>query len=194
MNIAYLMAPVVGLLSALHCVGMCGRILSYALAGALLGWLGAFLFASVNTAVAVWLPRAAAAVFAVAVGFYIAGWFPRFARVEQIGEPPWRTLEPVGRRLLPVRTRVRALLYGMVWGWLPRGLVYAMLLAAPAQSSAVGGAVYMALFGLGTLPVMLGAGLLAGRMRGFAGKRAPRLVGGLAAVGLGLFTLWSQSI
>lgn len=225
MNTAYLIAPVVGLLSALHCVGMCGgivgaltfslpaharrdmtrflvftlaynigRILSYALAGALFGWLGALVFASANAGVAAWLLRAVAALITVAVGFYIAGWFPRFARVEQIGEPLWRALEPVGRRLLPVRTPVRALLFGAVWGWLPCGLVYAMLLAAPAQSSAVGGAVYMALFGLGTLPVMLGTGLLAGRIRGFAGKPAPRLAGGLAVVGLGLFTLWSQQI
>ncbi len=223
MNTAYLIAPVVGLFSALHCVGMCGgivgaltfslpaqarqdlkrllvfslaynvgRILSYTLAGALFGWLGALVFANGNAGLAAWLLRAAAAVVTVAVGFYIAGWFPRFASIERLGEPLWRALEPVGRRLLPVRTPARAVLFGAVWGWLPCGLVYAMLIAAPAQSSAAGGAVYMALFGLGTLPVMLGAGLLAGRMRGLAGKRAPRLAGGLAVVGLGLFTLLSH--
>lgn len=223
MNTAYLIAPVVGLFSALHCAGMCGgivgaltfslpvqarqdlprllifslaynvgRILSYTLAGALFGWLGALMFANGYAGLAAWLLRATAAIVTVAVGFYIAGWFPRFASVERLGEPLWRALEPVGRGLLPVRTPARAVLYGAVWGWLPCGLVYAMLIAAPAQSSAAGGAVYMALFGLGTLPVMLGAGLLAGRMRGLASKRAPRLAGGLAVVALGLFTLLSQ--
>ena len=147
MNTAYLIAPVVGLFSALHCVGMCGgivgaltfslpaqarqdlkrllvfslaynvgRILSYTLAGALFGWLGALVFANGNAGLAAWLLRAAAAVVTVAVGFYIAGWFPRFASVERLGEPLWRALEPVGRRLLPVRTPARAVLFGAVWG------------------------------------------------------------------------------
>ena len=218
-----MIAPVVGLFSALHCIGMCGgivgaltfslpdgvrrqprrllaftlaynagRIVSYALAGALFGWFGALVFAAANAGPAAWLLRLAAAVITVAMGLYIAGWLPRFARVERLGEPLWRALEPLGRRLLPVHTLGRAALYGAVWGWLPCGLVYAMLIAAPAQSSMLGGALHMALFGLGTLPVMLGTGMLAGRLRGWTGNSALRQLAGLGVVGLGLFTLLSQ--
>ncbi len=218
-----MIAPVVGLFSALHCVGMCGgivgaltfslpervrrdagrlaaftvaynagRILSYALAGGLFGWLGGLLFAADNAGVAAFVLRLAAALVTVAVGLYIAGWLPRLARIEQLGEPLWRALEPVGRRLLPVYTLWRALLYGAIWGWLPCGLVYAMLIAAPAQSSMLGGALYMSLFGLGTLPVMFGAGMLAGRLRGWVHKSTLRQFAGLGVVGLGLFTLLSQ--
>ena len=217
-----MIAPVVGLFSALHCIGMCGgivgaltfslpdgvrrqprrllaftlaynagRIVSYALAGALFGWFGALVFAAANAGPAAWLLRLAAAVITVAMGLYIAGWLPRFARVERLGEPLWRALEPLGRRLLPVHTLGRAALYGAVWGWLPCGLVYAMLIAAPAQSSMLGGALHMALFGLGTLPVMLGTGMLAGRLRGWTGNSALRQLAGLGVVGLGLFTLLS---
>jgi len=223
LNSAYVIAPVVGLFSALHCIGMCGgivgaltfslpdgvrrqprrllaftlaynagRIVSYALAGALFGWFGALVFAAANAGPAAWLLRLAAAVITVAVGLYIAGWLPHFARVERLGEPLWRALEPLGRRLLPVHTLGRAALYGAVWGWLPCGLVYAMLIAAPAQSSMLGGALHMALFGLGTLPVMLGTGMLAGRLRGWTGNSALRQLAGLGVVGLGLFTLLSQ--
>lgn len=225
MNTAYLIAPVVGLLSALHCLGMCGgivgaltfslpararasaplllayllaynlgRVLSYALAGAAFGWLGAVVLAVDDGGWAVWLLRMLAAAVTVAIGLYIAGWLPALAAVERMGEPVWRRLEPFGSALLPVRTPWRALLYGAVWGWLPCGLVYAMLIAAPAQSSVAGGAVYMGLFGLGTLPVLLGSGFLAGRWRAFAGRRAPRTVGGLTVVGLGVFTLLSLGI
>jgi sulfite exporter TauE/SafE len=225
LNTAYLIAPVVGLLSALHCLGMCGgivgaltfslpaharasaplllayllaynlgRVLSYALAGAAFGGLGAVVLAVDGGGWAVWLLRMLAAVVTVAIGLYIAGWLPVLALVERVGDPLWRRLEPLGRALLPVATPWRALLYGSVWGWLPCGLVYAMLIAAPAQSSAVGGAVYMGLFGLGTLPVLLGAGFLAGRLRTFAGRRAPRTVGGLTVAALGLFTLMSTGI
>ena len=221
-ELGLLSAFVVGLLGGVHCVGMCGgivgaltfslpervrretglllaytlaynfgRILSYVLAGAMFGWLGALLLAA-GGGWAAWLLRTVAALVTVAIGLYVAGWFPRFARVERLGEPLWRQLEPLGRRLLPVRTLRRAALYGAIWGWLPCGLVYAMLIAAPAQSSVVGGAVYMGLFGVGTLPVLLGTGLLAGRLRELAGRSGPRAVGGLTVVGLGLFTLLSQ--
>jgi sulfite exporter TauE/SafE len=224
LNTAYLIAPLVGLLSGLHCIGMCGgivgaltfslparvrretalllaytlaynlgRVLSYMLAGALFGWLGGLLFAA-GGGWAAWLLRTLAALVTIAIGLYVAGWCPRFAQVERLGEPLWRQLEPLGRRLLPVRSLSRAVFYGAIWGWLPCGLVYAMLIAAPAQSSSVGGAVYMGLFGLGTLPVMLGTGLLAGRLRELSGRPGPRVVGGLGVVGLGLFTLLSQQI
>jgi sulfite exporter TauE/SafE len=171
-----------------------GRIVSYTLAGAMFGWLGALVFAAGDAGAAAWLLRLTAALITVAMGLYIAGWLPRFARLERLGEPLWRTIEPWGRRLLPVHTLGRAALYGAVWGWLPCGLVYAMLIAAPAQSSILGGALYMALFGLGTLPIMLSTGMLAGRLRGWTGKTLLRQLAGLGVVGLGLFTLLSQSL
>lgn len=214
---------VVGLLSALHCIGMCGgivgalsfslpertrrdwhrismfilaynggRVASYAAAGAIFGSLGGTL---IETGERVWLHdglRWLAAVVLVGIGLYIAGWFPRFTLIERMGEPVWRFLEPYGRRLLPVTTLTRAALYGAVWGWLPCGLVYTMLLGAPAQGGPGAGALYMAMFGLGTLPVMLATGLFAGRLYRFAGDRRLQVASGLTVVTLGLFTLFFQ--
>jgi len=229
---AYVIAPVVGLLSAVHCIGMCGgivgalsfslpeaerrrgsrllaftlaynagRLLSYALAGALLGGLGALLVAAGEALWVTRLLRAAAALVTVGIGLYIIGWFPRFAVVERIGEPLWRRLEPVGRRLLPVRTLPRAFLFGTVWGWLPCGLVYAMLISTPARADAIGGAVYMALFGAGTLPAMAGVGVLSGRLLGMAGgpaggatRRRLQMAGGGLVVLMGAFPLFVLGI
>jgi sulfite exporter TauE/SafE len=223
MNIAYPLAFVVGLLSALHCIGMCGailgaltwslsaetrarsgpltafllafnlgRIASYGVAGALFGWLGATLMAD---GARVWLYdllRLLAALAMVGIGLYLAGWFPRFAAVERLGEPLWRRIEPLGRRLLPVRTLGRATLYGAVWGWLPCGLVYTMLIGAPAQGGPWAGALYMTLFGAGTLPVLLLGGLLAGRLYRLGQDRRFQAATGLAVVLLGLSTLHFQ--
>lgn len=223
MSTAYLLAFVVGVLSALHCIGMCGgiagalafslpagarrdwrrlalflaaynagRVMTYSLAGALFGGLGSALVA---TAAGPWLHdllRWLAATVVVGIGLYIAGWFPRFIWIERLGEPVWRHLEPLGRRLLPVATLPRAALYGAVWGWLPCGLVYSMLLSAPARGGAAAGALYMALFGLGTLPVMLATGLFAGRLYRFAGDARLQAAAGLTVVLLGLFTLFFQ--
>jgi uncharacterized protein len=219
----FLLAFLVGLLSALHCLGMCGGIIgalsfslplatrrnwprltlfllaynlgrvgTYALAGAAFGWLGEALTPADPAAWPHRLLRWLAALVMVGIGLYIAGWFPRFAQIERIGEPLWQRLEPLGRRLLPVATLPQALLYGAVWGWLPCGLVYTMLLAAPAQGGPVGGALYMALFGLGTLPAMLAVGLLTGRLNAWARDRRVLVAAGLSVIAFGLFTLFFQ--
>jgi len=169
-----------------------GRVATYAAAGAVFGWLGTAL---VEIGGQSWLHvglRWLAAVVVVAIGLYIAGWFPRFSQIERLGEPIWRFLEPLGRHFLPVTSLKHAALYGAVWGWLPCGLVYTMLISTPAQGGPLTGALYMAAFGLGTLPVMFGTGFFAGRLSRFAGDRRLQAASGLAVVLLGLFTLVFQ--
>jgi sulfite exporter TauE/SafE len=220
---SYALAFLVGVLAALHCLGMCGgilgaltfslpyetrrewprmlpfllaynlgRVLSYALAGAAFGWIGGALQAAGSNpwphSVLQWL----AALVLVGIGLYIAGWFPRLPEVERLGAPLWRRLEPLGRRLLPVTTLPRALFFGAIWGWLPCGLVYTMLISAPAQGGPVAGALYMALFGLGTLPIMLAVGLLAGRLHDWSRDRRVQVASGLSVIALALFTLVFQ--
>lgn len=223
MTSAFVLAFVIGLLSALHCIGMCGgivgalsfslpaqsrgegprflafllaynggRVVSYALAGAAFGSLGGVL---ADVGARAWLNdglRWMAALLMVGIGLYIAGWFPRFSLIERIGEPVWRRLEPLGRRLLPVVSLSRAALYGAVWGWLPCGLVYSMLISTPARGDPLSGAIYMALFGLGTLPAMVATGLFAGRLYRFSGDSRLRVLAGLSVVALGLFALIFQ--
>ncbi len=222
MNPAYPLAFAIGLLSALHCIGMCGgiagalslslpaarrahwrglltyllaynlgRVLSYALAGAAFGSLGGALLVSGH----LWLHDALrwlAALVMVGAGLSIAGWLPRLQGLERLGAPIWRWLEPWGRRLLPVDSLPKAILYGAVWGWLPCGLVYTLLLGAPAQGGPLAGALYMALFGLGTWPVLIATGLFAGRLHRYAGDTRLRVLAGLAVTGLGLYTLSFQ--
>jgi sulfite exporter TauE/SafE len=218
-----IIALVVGLLSATHCVGMCGgivgalgfslpgatrrrpgrfliftlaynagRVLSYSLAGMLLGALGGVV-AIHSTGIGLLL-RVLAALITMAIGLHVMGVSPWLAAMERFGEPLWRRIEPFGRRLLPVRSLGRAFGFGVVWGWLPCGLVYAMLLNAPAQGGALGGGLYMALFGLGTLPVMVGSGLLVTGFRGLLGRCELALFGGALVVALGLYSLLSIGI
>lgn len=169
-----------------------GRIASYASAGALFGWLGAALMAN---GARLWLAdglRLLAALAMVGIGLYIGGWLPRFAACERLGAPLWQRLEPLGRRLMPIRTLPRAALLGAVWGWLPCGLVYSMLIGSPAQGGAAAGALYMGLFGAGTLPVLLAAGMLAGRLYRLGQDRRFQAAAGLAVTVLGLSTLHFQ--
>ncbi|EGV18612.1 sulfite exporter TauE/SafE family protein [Thiocapsa marina] len=217
---AYALAFVVGLLSAMHCIGMCGgisgalsyslpletrndrqrlglfvlafnlgRIASYAAAGAVSGAFGAVLLGS---GASPWIfegVRWLAAGIMIGIGLYIGGWFPRFATIERLGMPLWRRLEPLGRRLLPVTTLPRSVLFGMVWGWLPCGLVYSMLLSTPAQGGVLAGALYMALFGAGTLPILLLGGVFAGQLFRLGQDRRFQAMAGIGVILLGLLTL-----
>jgi uncharacterized protein len=95
-----------------------------------------------------------------------------------IGRKLWQRLAPLGRRLLPVNTLPRAFGFGMVWGWMPCGFVYSVLLVATLQLDAVRGAMTMAAFGLGTAPALLITALGAQRLKNFAALPATRHVAG----------------
>lgn len=200
---------ILGLISTVHCIGMCGgivgaltlslpqsirndrwrmlpyvsaynlgRLTSYVFLGALFGMAGGGLINWLAPQQGHTVLQLVAAVVMIAIGLYLAGWFPKFALIESIGVPIWRRLEPLGRNLLPVRSTIKAYLFGVVWGWLPCGLVYSALIWTATSGSAVKGGLFMLAFGAGTLPSMITAGIVAGwiarlsrlqRLRQFAG-------------------------
>ena len=67
-----------------------GRVTTYALAGALFGWFGAWLMRAGD---AFWLDdlvRIMAGMILVGIGLHIGGWFPGLAWIERLGAPIWR--------------------------------------------------------------------------------------------------------
>ena len=214
-NTSYLVAFAMGLISSLHCIGMCGsiigtltlsldpkirqnkvnlfsfalnynigRIISYAMAGALVGLLSFPFEEGLGHRVLQLL----SAVVMASAGLYIAGLFPRFAYIEKIGSKFWKKIEPFGRKLMPVKSRVQAFLFGMVWGWLPCGLVYAALLLAATSGSSVRSGLTMFAFGLGTLPAVIGVGIMTGILTRLSRMKHFRLLVGLFMVTLALFS------
>lgn len=165
-----------------------GRLLSYIAAGALMGGIGlaAARMAALHDVRLVL--QVIAGLFMIALGFYLAGWWYGITRLERIGGRVWRLLEPVGRRLLPVHSVSQALLFGLVWGWLPCGLVYSVLIWSLSAGGVAEGALLMAAFGLGTLPSLLAMGFFAARLSTFLRRPAVRRAAGAAVI---LFGLWS---
>jgi sulfite exporter TauE/SafE len=197
-TVAAASAFVAGLLSAGHCFGMCGgivgafslgsgaagtggrarlqgllaynagRILTYAALGALAGSLGATVGGFLPPEVARRGGRLLAALFLVGLGLFLAG-RPQFLQpIERLGARLWRRIEPAGRRFLQARGPGHALALGLVWGFLPCGLVYSMLAMASLAGGAGSGAIVMLSFGAGTLPALFAAGLAASRLRDLA--------------------------
>ena len=163
---------VLGLASGVHCVAMCGgfvaafqgipirkaekrdwsglalfnagRIASYAAAGSIAGIVGSLAGAQTTL-------YALANVVLIVIGLHLAG-LPLLDSIEGLGKPLWRRIRPL------VSTRRSTFALGLLWGWLPCGLVYAALAASAFAGSAAGGAVAMAAYGLGTAPWLMGAG------------------------------------
>lgn len=137
-----------------------GRIASYALAGAVVGTLHTFLSLPFSQGTAYRIIQVLSAAIMAGAGLYIAGWFPRFAYIEKLGSRFWKFIEPYGRKMIPVKTRTQALLFGMVWGWLPCGLIYTALALAATTGDIVHSSMTMLSFGLGTLPAVVGVGIM----------------------------------
>lgn len=180
MNLDYFSAFLIGLAGAGHCVAMCGgistmltasiesknkaqaslilsynvgRILSYTVAGALAGLTGSLAAKTLGLPI-LWL-KVLAAIFIILLGLYIARWSFALNHVEKIGKHLWRYIQPYSKHFIPVKSARQSLLLGMIWGWLPCGLVYSTLTWSIASANWYSGAMIMFAFGLGTLPALL---------------------------------------
>lgn len=206
-------ALILGLLGGGHCLGMCGglmgaltlaippeqrgkrlrlllaynfgRILSYTLAGLLLGLAG---WALAGSPLVTGL-RVVAGLLLITMGLYLAGWWSGLTRIESLGRGLWRYVQPLTRRFMPVKSLPHALILGGLWGWLPCGLVYSTLLWSASQGNAFNSALLMLFFGLGTLPVLIATGLAAERLSHIMRNRGIRMAGGLLVILFGLWTL-----
>lgn len=166
-----------------------GRLASYAAAGALVGAVGQAGLLLRDQAPVQHLLFALSSLMLIALGLYLAGSGALVRRVERLGGGLWRRIQPLTKRLLPVRTPLHALLLGGLWGWMPCGLVYSVLLTALASGSAQDGAAIMLAFGLGTLPNLLAIGLFWERIRGLVQSPRVRLTAGLMVAGFGVYGL-----
>ncbi len=221
-DLTFATAIVIGLLGSTHCIGMCGgivgalnmgirsdlaenrksilafqfayntgRISSYILVGASAGFIGrALTQLGVSTGP---LPgELFAATFMVALGLYLTNWWRGLALLEKIGFMFWQHIRPWGQRLFPIQGLHQALLLGMVWGWLPCGLVYAAVAWSLTTADPVQGAILMFGFGLGTLPSMLITGTSVSYYTNWVKARSVRTAAGVFIIGIGLYSGYSS--
>jgi sulfite exporter TauE/SafE len=167
-----------------------GRISSYAMAGALMGgvgWLAANMAAMHQAQLILQLIAGA---FMLSLGLYLGGWWQGLTRLEKAGGRVWKRIEPLGKRLLPVTTTAQAFRLGLVWGWLPCGLVYTMLIWSISAGGPLNGALLMLSFGIGTLPVLMAMGAFATQLNQWIHHVWVRRAAGGLVILFGLHTLW----
>lgn len=200
----------VGLLGAGHCAGMCGgivgalsaaptgnkvifhaaysigRVTSYSVAGAIAGSVGGIGLLISDVLPLQMVLYVLANVMLVLLGLYLAGLSSIAVRFEALGSALWRRVQPLAGRFLPVRSVGNALVVGALWGWIPCGLVYAVLATALLSGNAFDGAYLMLAFGAGTIPNLVLAGLFMNRMAGVIRSKLFRGICGALVFGFGV--------
>ena len=214
-DITFFTLFLLGFFGGTHCVGMCGglssafalqlpphlnrlglivllnlgRISSYVLIGLIVGLVGQIGISLDDTR---WLQNGlyiAANILLLLSGLYLAGLSTAATQIERIGRPIWKRLNPILNRLLPIKSVPACFGVGMLWGWLPCGLVYSASLYALGSGNAVQGGLYMLAFALGTLPNLLAMGIFAAQLKTLLQRRAIRLCAGLLVAGWAVFRL-----
>lgn len=208
-------ALVAGLVGSAHCLGMCagisglfavraeaasmrasvptalvynsGRVITYVLLGAIVAAFGSVIIkASPNLAVSI---RMLSGIIIILVGLQVAFNLRVLSVIERMGGTLWARIAPAAQKLVPVDSLPKAFALGLIWGWLPCGLVYSVLMIAATSASPVGGAATMAAFGIGTMPAMMLSGLGAARVSTAMQRRGTRLGLGMLVIAMGLLTI-----
>ncbi|MDO6683230.1 MULTISPECIES: sulfite exporter TauE/SafE family protein [unclassified Oceanobacter] len=208
--LSLLTALLLGLFGSSHCLVMCGgiaaaigtrsqqqplltalafnsgRITSYAFAGLLVSLLGLWL-QQLNDVLMLAL-RTLAAILLVLMGLYVARWASWLTRIEQVGQYLWQRLQPATRPLMTQYSISSRFRLGLLWGWLPCGLVYSTLSWVAANGDPLKGALTMFCFGLGTLPALFASGLAATSLSRLLSHSLSRIIAGLLLIGYGVWT------
>ena len=175
----FLAAFSMGLFGSPHCLGMCGgivtafglsmqhvsdskkngliltyhlgRLISYSLLGLIASVVGVAIFQSIMSNSA---PRIVLGAVLVLIGLAMLG-LPLFNQLEKVGMRFWQSLAPLRKKVFPIDSFGKALFAGLLWGFLPCGLVYGALMMAIAGNNIATGAALMFVFGLGTMPMLI---------------------------------------
>lgn len=210
-------ALIAGLLGGVHCVAMCGgvaagiavsaraqtpgeawrmawrsnlgRLTGYTLAGLIGGGFGAGLIALARSDVLLLGARMAVGAVLVLVGLRMLFPGAGFNLFAKPGAVLWARLAPLQQRLLPANTAPRQFAMGLLWGWLPCGLSLTLLSAAWLSADALQGALIMASFGLGTLPLMLPLTYSGARALRWLQRPGARRAAAALVIASGLLTL-----
>ena len=212
MTIALLVAALLmGFFGSPHCLGMCGglvtafglsmkdvspakrralvatyhlgRLTSYALLGLIAGLIGITVLKPLMMGNST--PRILLGLVLVFVGVTMLG-APFLTKLERFGMRFWQYLSPLRQKVFPLNTFPRALTAGLLWGFLPCGLVYGALLIAVVAHNPLSGAALMFVFGLGTIPMLVATHETVGWLRDKIGRFRLRQLNGAVMVISGL--------
>lgn len=210
----FLAAFSMGLFGSPHCLGMCGgivtafglsmqhvseskkngliltyhlgRLISYSLLGLIASFVGVAIFQSIMSNSA---PRIVLGAVLVLIGLAMLG-LPLFNQLEKVGMRFWQSLAPIRKKVFPIDSFGKALFAGLLWGFLPCGLVYGALMMAIAGNNIATGAALMFVFGLGTMPMLIATQKTVGMLQSSIKNFRLRQINGVIMVLSGLAVIF----
>ncbi|WP_456432944.1 sulfite exporter TauE/SafE family protein [Nitratifractor sp.] len=169
-----------------HLLYSLGRITTYVTLGAVFGAIGGV--AKFN-GYANGILTIVAGIFMILAGLSLVGKIPFLTHLEHsFSRSGW--YQRAFRYILRDRSLYSFYLLGLLNGLLPCGLVYFFAVEAASTGSPLWGAFVMLIFGLSTVPAMLGLGLFTGIFTKSALRRVMINLAALVVVLFGLYTLW----
>ncbi|OOR88102.1 hypothetical protein B0181_09155 [Moraxella caviae] len=222
MSFALILAALgMGFFGSPHCLGMCGgivaafgismqhlspakrrmliatyhigRLTSYAVLGLIATIFGSQILAPFLTNNA--LPRLLLGGALIFAALLMLG-APFLNRLEKLGLRLWQALSPLRAKVLPIDNLAKAFGAGVLWGFLPCGLVYGALVMAVSLSATdtMNGALFMVFFGIGTLPMLLATSSMVAWLQQRIAKFNLRKFSGALMLVSGLAVAFSPSI
>lgn len=208
------MAFITGFAGSAHCIGMCGglvcalslsddgrssgplfhllynlgRILTYGAIGFIVGWIGSAMVYKHALQDITRLLLIGTDLFVILIGLGSAGLFTKLNIMKLDFAGPIQTMTRAVRGLRRFPPALAALPLGLLFGFLPCGFLYAMVLTAGQSADGLRGAGIMIAFGLGTVPALFFVGSTA---QWFGSRRQwmLRLAGLLVAL-MGAYNLY----
>lgn len=178
----YLTAILIGLLSTGHCLGMCGgiiaaisfktgvkfkylyhiiynigRIISYVIVTIIVNILGSFFFELGGYYT--FLFKIISNLILIIIGLHITNIYNSMFFIESFLWHTWSIISRVIGNINFSKSIWYPLILGILWGGVPCGLIYSTIIWTAGFGSIIKSLILMMLFGLGTLPSMLFAGI-----------------------------------
>lgn len=184
-NFDYFTSFIFGLLSSFHCVGMCGgiisflsiyssnnkhnfilynflynisRIFSYGLIGVFFYSFGFFLFDYSNIYF-IKISKIISACLIILIGFYLINFNYFLFFLDNFFNKFFNFFNFFSKKILKIKSPLKDFLLGIIWGNLPCGLVYSVLILSIVSGSLIKSFLLMIFFGLGTLPAVFFTGV-----------------------------------
>ncbi|WP_296405858.1 sulfite exporter TauE/SafE family protein [Psychrobacter sp.] len=160
-----------------------GRLISYSILGIIAGLIGTTVLAPLLTGNST--PRILLGLVLAFIGLSMLG-MPFLNKLEKLGMGVWKKLSPLRQKVFPLNTFPKALAAGLLWGFLPCGLVYGALLMAAVSNNVGAGALLMFVFGLGTVPMLVATQETVGWLHKQIGRYKLRQLNGVIMILSGL--------
>ena len=217
-SLSLLSALLLGFFSSSHCLVMCGgiaaaigsrteehrlrtiimfnggRLFSYAILGLLVSFLGLWLQSQNHSFMQIM--RTFAGIMLILMGLYVGRWSLLLTHFERVGQPVWNALRPVTKNFMGSSKLHHQLALGMLWGFLPCGLIYSVLTWTAANGDPMMGFLTMFFFGLGTLPALTAGTLFGNVITPWLHKPLTRKFAALLLITFGVWTalaVWGHS-